>query len=77
MQSRCPKCSAEMREGFILEIGDANARSASKWIAGSPQRSFFFGTKIKGKEQYPIQSLRCVACGYLESYARIPPTGSA
>jgi hypothetical protein len=66
-----------MTEGYILEIGDANARSAAKWIAGAPERSIFFGTKIKGKEQYPIKSFRCANCGYLESYARTASQGHA
>jgi predicted nucleic-acid-binding Zn-ribbon protein len=66
---KCPKCAAEMREGYILEVADGNVRSAALWIGGKPERSFFFGTKLKDKEQHPIQSFRCVACGYLESYA--------
>jgi hypothetical protein len=59
-----------MREGYILEVGDGNTRSAAKWIGGVPERSFFFGTKIKDKEQHTIQSFRCNRCGYLESYAQ-------
>jgi hypothetical protein len=66
-----------MREGYILEVGHANARSAAKWIAGVPERSFFLGTKVKGKEQHPIQSFRCAKCGFLESYAPSTSPGAA
>ncbi len=65
----CPKCQGRMQEGFTLDIGHGGARGVSRWIAGSPEPSFWMGTKINDKEQHPIQSYRCTRCGYLESYA--------
>jgi len=59
-----------MQEGYLLELGSYNTRFASSWVSGSPEKSFLTGTKVKGKEQYTIQSYRCLSCGYLESYAR-------
>ena len=59
----CPKCQGPMQEGFILSF------TVSRWIAGSPEPSFWMGTKISGKQQHPIQSYRCTSCCYLESYA--------
>src|SRR5262249_47171731 len=61
---KCPKCSAEMEEGFIIEH-----RKAVRWIAGKPA-PFFLGDVRAGGEQRRIESCRCVACGYVEFYAR-------
>ena len=63
---KCSKCGAEMQEGFILEH-----RLAVRWIAGKPETSLL-GDVIKtdGREQRRLESYRCVACGYLESYAQ-------
>jgi predicted nucleic-acid-binding Zn-ribbon protein len=63
--NKCPKCGAEMQEGFVIE-----SRVPSRWIAGKPDMSVFGGPKVHGKEQRQIESYRCVECGYLESYAR-------
>jgi hypothetical protein len=65
---RCPKCDAEMKEGFILDAAHAG-KLVSRWVSGRPEESLWGGTAIKGREQYFIQSFRCGACGYLESYA--------
>jgi hypothetical protein len=63
LSSKCPKCGAEMREGFTLEH-----RMAVRWIAGKPETSIF---ELKAnKEQRSIETYRCIGCGYLESYAR-------
>jgi hypothetical protein len=32
-------------------------------------RSYWTGTKIRGKEQLEIHTFRCPKCGFLESYA--------
>jgi len=76
-QLKCPKCACDMEQGYVLEIGDGNFRSAARWIAGPPERSMLFGTKVKDREQHAIQSFRCTRCGYLESYAPGEPPGAA
>ena len=59
-----------MEDGFILEAGESG-RAVSKWIEGKPEIPWTrFGVKINDRAQYPIQTLRCTRCGYLESYAR-------
>jgi hypothetical protein len=58
--NQCPKCKSGMEEGFLLENGHYNALSSEK---------SFLGTD-KGKVTYRVQTYRCVACGYLESYSR-------
>jgi predicted nucleic-acid-binding Zn-ribbon protein len=65
---KCPKCGADMKQGYVLELGEAPLLSVSQWIAGPPDKL--------NKEQFPIESFRCVRCGYLESYA-LPPPSSA
>jgi len=65
---RCCKCSGEMRQGFILDATHG-ARLVSRWVSGTPEASLWSGTKVDGREQYFVQAFRCVACGYLESYA--------
>ena len=67
---RCAKCGGEMHEGFIVELGDQNISTISRWIAGAPQKSAWWGLTMKGREQYEVQTFRCTSCGYLESYAR-------
>lgn len=67
--NKCPKCDSEMQEGFILDESHGYHLTSS-WVAGKPERSFWTGTKIHGKEKHPIQSFRCNQCGYLELYAR-------
>jgi predicted nucleic-acid-binding Zn-ribbon protein len=61
---KCPKCGADMQEGFTLEH-----RLPVGWFAGKPERSFLGDIKAAGREHRHIESYRCVGCGYLESYA--------
>jgi hypothetical protein len=74
---KCLKCTADMQQGYVLELGEAPLLSVSKWISGPPEKSFFLGLVLKDREQYPIESYRCVRCGYLESYALPPPSSAA
>jgi hypothetical protein len=62
--SKCLKCGAEMREGFILEH-----RMPARWIAGKPKRSSSGEIKAHGNEQRHIESYCCSGSGYLEFYA--------
>ena len=64
----CPKCGGEMNEGFIADYTYGAIRT-SDWVEGEPVKSFWVGTKVRGKEQYKVKTFRCVGCGFLESYA--------
>ncbi|MDO8729942.1 MAG: PF20097 family protein [Candidatus Omnitrophota bacterium] len=67
--SKCPKCGGQMEEGFILDQGHST-RHAARWIADKPETGFLWtGVKISGKAQHTIQTLRCIKCGFIESYA--------
>ena len=69
--SRCPKCEGAMELGFILD-SNQGGQVVSRWAAGTPQKSFWTGTKRGPDESIiPIGAFRCASCGYLESYARL------
>jgi hypothetical protein len=57
-----------MEEGFIKDETHG-AVHASKWVEGSPEKSFWTGTKTRGKKQVQVRTFRCTRCGYLESFA--------
>ena len=59
----CPKCNAEMEEGFV-----AGPRVV-EWIEGPFEKSILFGVKVRDRTRLTIRTLRCVKCGFLESYA--------
>ncbi len=73
--TNCPKCAGEMEEGFIAEQYGGHRIQPSEWIAGEPVKSFWHGTKINDKKHYQVKTLRCVRCGFLESYATEETTG--
>lgn len=65
----CPKCRGKMDEGFIKDEGHGTVH-ASQWVKGAPEKSFWTGTKTRGRQQVQVTTFRCAKCGYLESYAR-------
>jgi len=69
MPYQCNKCNSDMEEGFVLEIGDGGMASSEVWVAGKPEKSLIAGVKLKGRSIYDVASFRCIACGYLDSYA--------
>jgi hypothetical protein len=68
-ETACPKCQGTLEEGFIKDHGYGVVHT-SEWVEGAPERSFWTGTKTSGRKKVQIQTFRCTACGYLESYAR-------
>jgi DNA-directed RNA polymerase subunit RPC12/RpoP len=67
MAYQCSKCNSDTEEGFLLERGDY--LSSEMWVSGKPEKSLLFGIKLKGKTTYDVAVFRCIACGYLDSYA--------
>jgi hypothetical protein len=70
----CPDCRVAMEEGFFADRGDHSRVAPASWIAGAPEKSFWSGTKTRGKEQHEVAVLRCPRCGLLRLYA--PEAGS-
>lgn len=65
----CPKCRARMEPGFLVDRTYGSDESA-QWVEGAPERSFWTGVKTSGRSRRAVDTSRCTACGYLESYAR-------
>ena len=57
-----------MQEGFVPDEG-YNKRYVARWVAGKPEKGILGSTKVWRKDQFSIQSFRCINCGYLEFYA--------
>ena len=66
----CSKCQGAMKEGFVPDSSYA-ALLRSAWVEGKPEKNLLGSLKVKGKRTFPILTLRCDMCGFLESYARI------
>ncbi len=56
--------------GFVMDTIHGGMQ-VSQWAEGSPQKSFWFKTKMPlADNRIPIGTFRCNSCGFLESYAR-------
>ena len=66
----CPKCGGTMQAGFIADFGHGGTVKPSDWVVGRPQRSFWFGTRVRDRQRFRVTAYRCGQCGYLELYAR-------
>jgi hypothetical protein len=64
----CPKCSDRMDEGYLLDHTQ-HALGVSTWVSGRPEKSFWTGLRLKGRDTIPVLTYRCRRCGFLESYA--------
>ncbi len=64
----CPKCQSAMVEGFIVDNTHGGNR-VSGWAEGPPEKSFWFGVKLRGRKPIDVATWRCRSCGFLESYA--------
>ncbi len=69
-ENRCPKCKAEMVQGFTFDWTPGVGRTVSSWFEGAPEKSFWHGTNAPEEKRLPVGTFRCTACGFLESYAR-------
>ena len=66
---RCPKSEGVLREGFVADHAHG-AIIPSRWVKGRPQRSFWWGTKLRDRMIFQMMAYRCEGCGYVEFYAR-------
>jgi hypothetical protein len=60
-----------MEEGFIKDHTHGGVH-VSSWVEGTPEKSFWVGTKTRGRTTMAVATFRCSRCGYLESYAKEP-----
>jgi hypothetical protein len=52
----------------MMDRGDRDRVKPATWVEGEPEKSFWSGTKTKGKRQLPVAALRCPRCGRIELY---------
>ncbi len=62
-----------MRRGFVAERSE-HYTMVAKWVDGEPVNAELFGIKgtnvdISKRNTFPIRSIRCDQCGFLELYA--------
>ncbi len=70
--NRCPKCNGGMVQGFTCGREGPN-RILSTWEEGVPEKVgwlFRQVRKVPPDKSVPVAIFRCLACGFLESYAR-------
>ena len=70
--NRCSKCNGGMVQGFTCGREGPN-RILSTWDEGVPEKVgwlFRQVRKVPPDKSVPVRIFRCVACGFLESYAR-------
>ena len=65
----CLRCGGPMEQGFVADKAHYSVPEIQNWVEGTPERSFWSGIRLKGKEVLPVKTYRCERCGYLESYA--------
>lgn len=69
-QPTCPTCRVPMEEGFMIDRGHHNVTMTAEWVKGIPERTWWSGVRLKGKERLPAVTYHCTRCGLLQSYAR-------
>ncbi len=62
----CPKCNGKMENGFIIDRGHRQSYTGT-WVQGTPQVG---ANGVNGEPGSVVVTMRCKACGYLESYAK-------
>jgi len=67
-EKNCPKCAAEMMEGYLLDRFDNAAKRQALWIEGEPEESFWAGVETSDRLVYTVQASRWQRCNYLEFY---------
>ncbi len=68
---RCPRCSSEMEEGFLLDHTQRHVTRLPTWVEGEAQLSWWGALKTRGRKRYEVRTRRCRRCGYLESFANV------
>ena len=57
-----------MEIGFVVDEG-YGTRTATRWIEGAPERSFWTGIKTRNRRKLTVETWRCTRCGWLDGYA--------
>jgi len=65
-ENHCPKCNGQMENGFIVDHGHTYS-TISTWVQGTPKADL---NGVNTEPGSPVVTMRCKACGFLESYAK-------
>jgi hypothetical protein len=65
----CPKCAGTMERGIVAVLVQGVA-VMPKWYKGDVEGSCFSLSSTAGKEVNVNIAYRCVACGFIEYYAK-------
>ena len=68
--TKCPKCSGEMVQGFTVDWAQGGQRRVTSWVEGTAEKSVWHGTSAPDEKCVPVGTFRCSGCGFLESYAQ-------
>ena len=66
---KCPKCAGAMEPGMVVDRGFYNIAMQPQWQKGGVEFSLKTGLKTSSGPTHRVDSWRCKACGFLESYA--------
>lgn len=61
----CPRCGIGLQEGYLLDHNQ-HLQTVTEWIEGAPEKSFWTGLRVKGRQRLPVTAWRCGRCGYVE-----------
>lgn len=66
---KCSKCSGEMQEGIVVDLGYAGILR-SMWVEDEAVSSV--GTALVDNRKRKVKTItyRCLSCGFLDSYAK-------
>ena len=62
----CPKCNGQMENGFTVDRGRSGS-AVTIWVQGNPK---FSQNGVNTEPNSTVVTMRCKACGFLESYAK-------
>lgn len=66
IDSNCPKCNGQFENGFLVDRS-SSGRYISSWVQGTPKAE---SGGVNSEPGSPVVTMRCKACGFLESYAK-------
>ena len=64
---KCPFCGGTLETGFLIDQGEG--RRIVECVQGAPELSFWTGVNISEKARGPVETRRCMDCGYLMLFA--------
>jgi DNA-directed RNA polymerase subunit RPC12/RpoP len=67
MNLRCSKCSGEMQEGLVVDLGYTGILR-SMWVEDQAGNGGAPGTIDNNKRKVKTITYRCLNCGFLDSY---------